>query len=127
MKSCSQLHAEPLQRFEVGARFKLEGVTRPSATASRQIPSQLPGRQLAGQPEPQSQRSSARCRASAARTPSASAKSCADSCTASCRDLPEPAATVLWDAGTPLDSGYDSEKRAPFNRALNVFDKDVRR
>ena len=42
------------------------------------------------------------------------------------RHLPEPAAAVLWDATTPLGSGYDPEQRAPFNRARNVFDKDDR-
>jgi len=40
--------------------------------------------------------------------------------------LAEPGASVLWDTTTPLGSGYDTEERAPFNRALNVFDKDVR-
>jgi glutathione S-transferase len=42
------------------------------------------------------------------------------------RFLVEPGAAVLWDTTTPLGSGYDPEGRAPFNRALNVFDKDVR-
>ncbi len=37
-----------------------------------------------------------------------------------------PGASVLWDETTPLGSGYDAEGRAPFNRARNVFDKDVR-
>ena len=41
--------------------------------------------------------------------------------------LPEPGAAVLWDTTTPLDSGYDPERQAPFNRALNVFGKDARR
>ena len=40
--------------------------------------------------------------------------------------LTGPGASVLWDATTPLGSGYDTEQHAPFNRALNVFDKDVR-
>ena len=39
--------------------------------------------------------------------------------------LVAPGASALWDA-TPLGSGYDTETRAPFNRARNVFDKDVR-
>ena len=37
-----------------------------------------------------------------------------------------PGASVLWDTTTPLGSGYDPDRQAPFNRALNVFDKDVR-
>lgn len=39
--------------------------------------------------------------------------------------LPEPGASVLWDETTPLGSGYDAQGEAPFNRALNVFDKDA--
>ena len=36
-----------------------------------------------------------------------------------------PGASVLWDSTTPLGSGHDPEGRAPFDRALNVFDRDV--
>ncbi|NNL66132.1 MAG: glutathione S-transferase family protein [Myxococcales bacterium] len=36
--------------------------------------------------------------------------------------LPEPGAAVLWDAEAFEASGYDPERRAPFNRAINVFE-----
>ena len=39
--------------------------------------------------------------------------------------LPEPEAAVLWDAEPYANSGYDPERRAPFNRAINVFDGGV--
>jgi hypothetical protein len=41
--------------------------------------------------------------------------------------LPEPGAAVLWDESTPAASGYDPERRAPFNRAINVFGTGVPR
>ncbi|MCG8592104.1 MAG: glutathione S-transferase C-terminal domain-containing protein [Proteobacteria bacterium] len=41
--------------------------------------------------------------------------------------LPEPEAAVLWDATAAVDSGYDPEGRAPFNRAINVFGRGVPR
>ncbi|MEZ4281812.1 MAG: glutathione S-transferase [Myxococcota bacterium] len=40
--------------------------------------------------------------------------------------LAGPGASVLWDETTPLGSGYDPAGEAPFGRARNVFDKDVR-
>jgi hypothetical protein len=41
--------------------------------------------------------------------------------------LPEPQAAVLWDESPPAASGYDPERRAPFNRAINVFGTGVPR
>ncbi len=41
--------------------------------------------------------------------------------------LAEPDAAVLWDASPPTPSGYDPERRAPFNRAINVFGTGVPR
>lgn len=43
------------------------------------------------------------------------------------RLLPEPEASVLWDESSPAESGYDPERRAPFNRAINVFGTGVPR
>lgn len=37
-----------------------------------------------------------------------------------------PGASVLWDETLPLGSGYDARGRSPFDRARNVFDRDVR-
>ena len=39
--------------------------------------------------------------------------------------LPEPHASVLWDPDLDPQSGYDPERRAPFNRAINVFGSGV--
>ena len=41
--------------------------------------------------------------------------------------LPEPHAAVLWDESVPAASGYDPERRAPFNRAINVLGTGVPR
>ena len=41
--------------------------------------------------------------------------------------LPDPAAAVLWDDSCPTGSGYDPERRAPFNQAINVFGTGVPR
>jgi glutathione S-transferase len=41
--------------------------------------------------------------------------------------LPEPGARVLWDSEPVARSGYDPERRAPFNRAINVFGSGVPR
>ncbi|MEM7327676.1 MAG: glutathione S-transferase C-terminal domain-containing protein [Pseudomonadota bacterium] len=41
------------------------------------------------------------------------------------QQLPSPAAAVLWQADDPADSGYDEDQKAPFNRAINVFDDGV--
>ncbi len=41
--------------------------------------------------------------------------------------LPEPGAAVLWDYESIAQSGYDPERRAPFNRAINVFGTGVPR
>ncbi len=43
------------------------------------------------------------------------------------RFLPDPEAAVLWDDSVPAESGYDPERRAPFNRAINVFGTGVPR
>ncbi len=43
------------------------------------------------------------------------------------RHLPESHAAVLWDAAPPKASEYDSDRRAPFNRAINVFGTGVPR
>jgi len=43
------------------------------------------------------------------------------------RLLPEREAAVLWDESPPAASGYDPERRAPFNRAINVFGTGVPR
>lgn len=39
--------------------------------------------------------------------------------------LAEPHATVLWEPEPRAESGYDPERRAPFNRAINVFGTGV--
>lgn len=39
--------------------------------------------------------------------------------------LPEPHAAVLWGAEPIAQSDYDPERRAPFNRAINVFGEGV--
>ena len=39
--------------------------------------------------------------------------------------LPEAEAAVLWDGSSVQSSEYDPERRAPFNRAINVFGKGV--
>lgn len=39
--------------------------------------------------------------------------------------LPEPHAAVLWSGEPAAGSGYDAERRAPFNRAINVFGSGV--
>jgi glutathione S-transferase len=45
---------------------------------------------------------------------------------ASLRDqLPAPHADVLWGEPPPRSSGYDPERQAPFNRAINVFGTGV--
>lgn len=36
--------------------------------------------------------------------------------------LPHADGAVLWDGAIPADSGYDPERRAPFNRAINVYE-----
>ena len=42
--------------------------------------------------------------------------------------LPEAEASVLWrDDAAAVASGYDPERRAPFNRAINVFGRGVPR
>ncbi|MAE93555.1 MAG: hypothetical protein CL910_02740 [Deltaproteobacteria bacterium] len=41
--------------------------------------------------------------------------------------LPEPGAAVLWDPEPTARSGYDPEREAPFNRAINVFGTGVPR
>jgi hypothetical protein len=41
--------------------------------------------------------------------------------------LPEPGAAVLWDPEPVALSGYDPERRAPFNRSINVFGTGVPR
>jgi hypothetical protein len=41
--------------------------------------------------------------------------------------LPGPGATVLWDREPTTASDYDPERRAPFNRAINVFGSGVPR
>ncbi|MFT4571036.1 MAG: hypothetical protein ACI8TX_003574 [Hyphomicrobiaceae bacterium] len=39
--------------------------------------------------------------------------------------LPEAHASVLWDEAAVQQSDYDPERRAPFNRAINVFGEGV--
>ena len=39
--------------------------------------------------------------------------------------LPEPHAAVLWEPEPIAKSDYDPERRAPFNRAINVFGTGV--
>ena len=34
-------------------------------------------------------------------------------------------ADVLWESEPAAESGYDTERQAPFNRAINVFGKGV--
>ena len=41
--------------------------------------------------------------------------------------LAEPHAAVLWDAEPTATSGYDPERQAPFNSAINVFGSGVPR
>jgi hypothetical protein len=41
--------------------------------------------------------------------------------------LPQPGAAVLWDHEPVARSGYDPERRAPFNPAINVFGTGVPR
>ena len=41
--------------------------------------------------------------------------------------LPEPGASVLWEEEPVARSGYDPERQAPFNRAINVFGTGVPR
>ena len=41
--------------------------------------------------------------------------------------LPEPGAAILWEHDPVTNSGYDAERRAPFNRAINVFGNGVPR
>lgn len=41
--------------------------------------------------------------------------------------LPEPGGSVLWTSEPAARSGYDPERRAPFNRAINVFGTGVPR
>ncbi len=41
--------------------------------------------------------------------------------------LPYPEAAILWDPGFSARSGYDEEKRAPFNKAINVYGTGVPR
>jgi len=41
--------------------------------------------------------------------------------------LAEPHAAVLWSGEPAAESGYDVERRAPFNRAINVFGTGVPR
>ncbi|MGH0037942.1 MAG: glutathione S-transferase family protein [Myxococcota bacterium] len=41
--------------------------------------------------------------------------------------LPEPHARVLWEEAPGAASGYDPERLAPFNRAINVFGRGVPR
>jgi glutathione S-transferase len=41
--------------------------------------------------------------------------------------LPVPQAAVLWDEPPSAASGYDPERRAPFNRSINVFGTGVPR
>ena len=41
------------------------------------------------------------------------------------KHLPDSEASVLWDASIAPASDYDPERRAPFNRAINVFGKGV--
>jgi glutathione S-transferase len=40
-------------------------------------------------------------------------------------NLRSPEASILWDAPAFSPSNYDSERRAPFNRAINVFGTGV--
>ncbi|GAF74969.1 unnamed protein product, partial [marine sediment metagenome] len=39
--------------------------------------------------------------------------------------LPEAQAAILWDGSSVQASEYDPERRAPFNRAINVFGKGI--
>jgi len=41
------------------------------------------------------------------------------------RYLPQEEASVLWQDSLPKPSDYDPERRAPFNRGINVFGKGV--
>ena len=41
--------------------------------------------------------------------------------------LPHPGAAVLWDPTFSTRSGYDEERRAPFNKAINVYGTGVPR
>lgn len=39
--------------------------------------------------------------------------------------LPSPLAEILWQTETVASSNYDPDRQAPFNRAINVFEKGV--
>lgn len=39
--------------------------------------------------------------------------------------LPHPEAAILWDPGFKIRSGYDEERQAPFNKAINVYGTGV--
>lgn len=39
--------------------------------------------------------------------------------------LPFPEAAILWEEAVPATSGYDVERKAPFNKAINVFTDGV--
>ncbi len=39
--------------------------------------------------------------------------------------LPHPQASILWDTGFNTRSGYDEERQAPFNKAINVYGTGV--
>jgi len=41
--------------------------------------------------------------------------------------LPFPQASILWSSNPPAASGYDEERRAPFNQAINVYDRGLPR
>ena len=39
--------------------------------------------------------------------------------------LAEPDAAILWEPEPIAESDYDTERQAPFNRAINVFGTGV--
>ena len=39
--------------------------------------------------------------------------------------LPFDSAAILWQEDVPAESGYDTAREAPFNKAINVFDGGV--
>jgi hypothetical protein len=39
--------------------------------------------------------------------------------------LPYPQADVIWQETIPVQSGYDTAREAPFNKAINVFGTGV--
>jgi len=41
--------------------------------------------------------------------------------------LPYPEADILWDPAFSARSDYDEERRAPFNKAINVYGTGVPR